>query len=112
TLAVVTVLFLAAGSLFCIAYQLLRGYSDLQLLLYLQYIGLDLLSFLLFAILAVVLQVWSNNKFVGYALIVAFIMAMIALAPLHLSAHLYRFGSAPDTPYTDMNGFGSFWIGN
>jgi len=111
-LAVVTVLFLAAGSLFCMAYQLLRGYSDLQPLLYLQYIGLDLLSFMLFAILAVVLQVWSNNKFVGYALIVAFFVAMIALVQFHLSDHLYRYGSAPETPYSDMNGFGSFWIGN
>ena len=111
-LAVVAVLFLAAGSLFCMAYQLLRDYHDLQPLLYLQYIGLDLLSFLLFAILAVVLQVWSNNKFVGYALIVAFFLAMIALAQFHLSDHLYRYGSAPDTPYSDMNGFGSFWIGN
>ncbi len=111
-LAVVAVLFLAAGSLFSMAYQLLRGYSDLQPLLYLQYIGLDLLSFMLFAILAVVLQVWSNNKFVGYALIVAFFVSMIALTQFHLSDHLYRYGSAPGTPYSDMNGFGSFWIGN
>ncbi|MBN8737811.1 MAG: ABC transporter permease [Xanthomonadales bacterium] len=110
-LAVVTVLFLAAGSLFCMAYQLLRGYHHLQPLLYLQFIGLDLLSFLLFGILAVVLQVWANNKFVGYALVVAFFVAMIALSQFHLSDHLYRYGSAPATPYSDMNGFGSFWIG-
>lgn len=110
-LAVVTAVFLAAGSLFCMAYQLLRGYHDLQPLLYLQFIGLDLLSFLLFGILAVVLQVWANNKFVGYALVVAFFIAMIALSQFHLSDHLYRYGSAPGTPYSDMNGFGSFWIG-
>jgi ABC-type transport system involved in multi-copper enzyme maturation permease subunit len=111
TLVAVTVLFLAAGSLFCMAYQLIRGYHHLQPLLYLQYIGLDLLAWLPYAILAVVLQVWSNNKFAGYGLTVAYIVLVIALSQWHLDDHLYRYGSAPDTPYSDMNGFGSFWIG-
>src|SRR6185437_2805511 len=110
-LAAVIVLFLAAGSLFCMGYQLLRGYHHLQPLLYLQFIGLDLLGFLLLGILAVVLQVWSNNKFAGYGLLLAFIVSNIVLSQQHLSDHLYRYGSAPDTPYSDMNGFGSFWIG-
>jgi ABC-type transport system involved in multi-copper enzyme maturation permease subunit len=110
-LAAVIAAFLVTGSLLCMGYQLLRGFHHLQPLLYLQYIGLDLLAFLLLGILAVVLQVWANNKFAGYALFVAFIVATIALAQFHLSDHLYRYGSAPDTPYSDMNGFGSFWIG-
>jgi ABC-type transport system involved in multi-copper enzyme maturation permease subunit len=111
-LAAVIVAFLVAGSLVCVGYQLLRGFHHLQPLLYLQYIGLDLLAFMLLAILAVVLQVWANNKFAGYALFVAYIVATIALGQFHLVDHLYRYGSAPDTPYSDMNGFGSFWIGN
>lgn len=111
-IAAVIVVFLAVGSLFCIGYQLLHGYTHLQPLLYLQYIGLNLLGFLLLGILAVVLQVWSNNKFLGYALIVAFLISNIALSQFHLVDHLYRFGSAPNTPYSDMNGFGTFWIGN
>src|SRR6185437_10215635 len=87
------------------------GYHHLQPLLYLQYIGLDLLGFLLFGILAVVLQVLANNKFVGYALLLAFMVSTIVLKQFHLSDHLYNYGSAPATPYSDMNGFGSFWIG-
>jgi ABC-type transport system involved in multi-copper enzyme maturation permease subunit len=110
-LAAVIVAFLAAGSLLCVGYQLLRGFTHLQPLLYLQYIGLDLLSFLLLGILAVVLQVWANNKFAGYGLFVAYIVVTFALAQFHLADHLYRYGSAPNTPYSDMNGFGSFWIG-
>ncbi|HEX8740322.1 MAG TPA: M1 family aminopeptidase [Casimicrobiaceae bacterium] len=110
-LVVVIVVFLAAGSVFCMGYQLLRGYHHLQPLLYLQFIGLDLGRFLLLGILAVVLQVWANNKFSGYALLVAFFVASIALSQFHLSDHLYRYGSAPGAPYSDMNGFGSFWIG-
>lgn len=110
-LAAVIVVFLLVGSLYCMGYQLLRGYHHLQPLLYLQYIGLDLLGFLLFGILAVALQVWASSKFVGYALLVAFFILSIALSQFHLLDHLYRYGSAPDSPYSDMNGFGSFWIG-
>jgi len=111
-LAVVIVLFLAAGSVFCMGYQLLRGYHHLQPLLYLQYIALESPPFLLIGILAVVLQVWSNNKFAGYGLLLAFIVSNIVLSQKHLDDNLYRYGSAPDAPYSDMNGFGSFWIGN
>ena len=110
-LAMVVVVFLVLGSLVCVAYQLSHGYHHLQPLLYLQYIGLDVLSWLLLAILAVVLQVWANNKFAGYGLLVAYIVVTIAMAQLHFADHLYRYGSAPATPYSDMNGFGSFWIG-
>ncbi|HEX5354404.1 MAG TPA: M1 family aminopeptidase [Rhodanobacteraceae bacterium] len=110
-LAAVIAVFLAIGTLACMGYQLIRGYHHLQPLLYLQFIGLDLLRFLLVGILAVVLQVWSGNKFVGYALIVAWIVLSIALTQFHLADHLYRYGSAPGTPYSDMNGFGSFRVG-
>jgi len=110
-LAFVAVAFLAAGSLFGMGFQLVRGFQHLQLLLYGQFLVLDLLGFILFAILAVFLQVISNNKFTGYALLVAFIVGTIALAQLHFDDHLYRYGSAPDTPYSDMNGFGTFWTG-
>ncbi len=111
SLAAVIAAFLVAGTLLCIGYQLLRGFHDVQLLLYLQYVGLNLLDFLPLAILAVVLQVWANNKFIGYAMFVGYMIGMIALSQFHLSDHLYRYGTAPATPYSDMNGFGTFWIG-
>lgn len=110
-LAAVIVVFLAAGSLLCMGYQLIRGFHTLQPMLYLQFMGFGLLGFLLLGILALVLQVWANSKFAGYALLVAFFVASIALAQFHMVDHLYRYGSAPNLPYSDMNGFGSFWIG-
>ncbi|HET9818487.1 MAG TPA: M1 family aminopeptidase [Rhodanobacteraceae bacterium] len=110
-LAAVTVVFLAVGSLWCMGYQLLHGYHHLQPLLYLQFIGMDLITWLLLGILAVVLQAWANNKFVGYALLVAWIIAVIALSELHLNDNLYIFTGIPSAPYSAMNGFGSFWIG-
>jgi len=110
-LTAVIVVFFAIGAVYCMGYQLLRGYHHLQPMLYLQYIGFGLLAFLLQGILAVVLQVWASNKFAGYGLLVAYIISSIVLSQYHLSDHLYLYGSAPDAPYSDMNGFGSFWIG-
>jgi ABC-type transport system involved in multi-copper enzyme maturation permease subunit len=111
-LAAVVVVFLAVGSLYCMGYQLLHGFTHLQPLLYLQFIGLSLLGFLLLGILAVVFQVWANNKFAGYALIIGWLILMFGLSQLHLTDNLYHYGNAPGTPYSDMNGFGSFWVGN
>ncbi|HWU78064.1 MAG TPA: M1 family aminopeptidase [Rhodanobacter sp.] len=111
-LAAVVVAFLVFGSIFCIGYQWFSGYRHVQPWLYVQYIGLALPGFLLFAVLAVVLQVWANNKFVGYALLVAYLISHAVLAQFDLVDHLYSYGSAPGTPYSDMNRFGTFWIGN
>jgi ABC-2 type transport system permease protein len=110
-LAVVVAAFLLVGSLYCMGYQLVHGFDRLQPLLYLQFMGLDLLGFVWFGILAVVLQTLAGSKFVGYTLLVIYIAGVIALAQFHLSDHLYLPGSAPSTPYSDMNGFGTFWIG-
>lgn len=112
TLAVVIVSFLLAGSLYCMGYQLVHGFYHLEPLLYLKFLGLNLLGFMWFAILAVVLQAMASNKFAGYALILVYIVGMIALAQLHLADNLYLPGGAPATPYSDMNGFGPLWIAN
>ena len=111
-LAAVVVVFLAVGSLYCMGYQLLHGFTHLQPLLYLQFLGLSLLGFLLLGILCLVFQVWANNKFAGYALVIGWLILMFGLSQLHFTDNLYHFGDAPATPYSDMNGFGSFWIGN
>ena len=110
-LAVVIVVFLAVGSLYCMGYQVLRGFHDVQPLLYLQYLGFSLLGFLLLGILSLVFQVWANNKFAGYALVIGWLLLMFGLSQLHLTDNLYHYANAPAAPYSDMNGFGSFWIG-
>ncbi len=112
TLAVAIVTFLLAGSLYCMGYQLLHGFYHLEPQLYLKFLGLSLLGFAWFAILAVVLQTMASNKFAGYALILVYIVGIIALTQLHLADNLYLPGSAPETPYSDMDGLGPFWVGN
>ena len=107
-LTAVIVTFLVAGALESIAYQLLRGYTHIEPGLYLSDIALNTLRFGLVGALALFLQVIANNKFVGYLLIVLYFISRIALAQLHFDHHLYNFGSAPDLPYSDMNGYGHF----
>jgi ABC-type transport system involved in multi-copper enzyme maturation permease subunit len=110
-LAVVIVVFLAIGSVYAMGYQLLHGFHVLEPLLYLKFIGLAFAMWMLTAVLAVAFQVWSNNKFAGYALIVAWLLVLFGLHQLDFSDNLYLYGNAPGTPYSAMNGFGSFWIG-
>jgi ABC-type transport system involved in multi-copper enzyme maturation permease subunit len=100
--------FLVAGALLSIAYQLIRGYTHIEPGLYLSDIALNTLRFGLVGALALFLQVVANNKFVGYLLIVLYFVSRIALTQLHFDHHLYNFGSAPDLPYSDMNGYGHF----
>ncbi|MGH3966953.1 MAG: hypothetical protein ACRDTV_02225, partial [Mycobacterium sp.] len=73
-LGAVIVVFLAVGSIYCMGYQLLHGFSHLQPLLYLQFLGLSLLGFLLLGILSLVFQVLANNKFAGYALVIGWLI--------------------------------------
>ncbi len=111
-LTAVIVIFLLAGSLESMIYQLIRGYHHFEPGLYLSNIALNTLGFVLTAALALFLQVIANNKFRGYLLIVLFFVSRIALRQLNFDHHLYNFGSAPAAPYSDMNGYGHFLAGH
>jgi hypothetical protein len=108
TLLTVIVLFLLTGSAVGIGWQLAHGYTQLQPGLYAGQLALDAIAFVLFAVLAVFLQVACNNKFLGYLLIILWFACQIGFGLLHLDHHLYNYASAPATPYSDMNGFGHF----
>lgn len=107
-IATVIMAFLLAGCVECVIYQLWHGYHHIQPGLYLSNAALVALRFLLIAVLALFLQVIANNKFLGYLLIVIYIVSRIAFSQLHFDHHLYNYGTAPGTPYSDMNGYGHF----
>ncbi|MGO9934520.1 MAG: ABC transporter permease/M1 family aminopeptidase [Steroidobacteraceae bacterium] len=111
-LTAVIIVFLSMGAALCMINQLLRGYIHLEPGLYLSNIALSALGFLLLGALALFLQVIANNKFLGYLLIVLFLVSRIALKQLSFDHHLYDYGSAPATPYSDMNGYGHFLAGH
>jgi ABC-type transport system involved in multi-copper enzyme maturation permease subunit len=88
--------------------QLRLGYYKFEIGLYLQVLyGLQLPVYLLFALLALVIQGLAHQKYVGY-LLVLIAYACILFGPmLGLRHHLLIFGSAPRWSYSDMRGFGS-----
>ena len=102
----VVLAFMLAGVVAAIAYQLAHGYTNLEPGLYLQTALMDAVPFVLMAVLAVFLQVVSNQKFLGYLLLIVGLLLNIVLASVHFEHNLYLYPAAPETPYSDMNGFG------
>ncbi len=110
TLIVVIAAFCAAGVLFCIGYQLAHGYTNIQPGLYLKIALLAALPFVITAALFVFLQTLSENKFLGYLLVVVFLVARVGLPIAGYNHPLYNYGSSTPVPLSDMNGFGHFLL--
>ena len=108
TLIVVLAALIGVGMVTGIAVQLMHGYTRLQLNVYL--VGLSLgfgFEFMLWAVLAVFLQVLTNNKFVGMLTFVVVFFGLNVLGSLGYQHVLYSYGM-PRLPYSDMNGFGHY----
>ena len=74
TLVAVIVGFQLLGGLVSIALQLAKGYTHIEPLVYLKTLALNSIAFILMGGLALCLQVFTNNKFIGYG---ALILVMI-----------------------------------
>ncbi|HWJ59846.1 MAG TPA: ABC transporter permease subunit, partial [Sphingomicrobium sp.] len=67
---------------------------------------------LLISILAVVVQVLSPNKYVGWGILFLWFVGTIFLTNMGFSNHLYTFDSTPQVPVSDFNGTAGFWWGS
>jgi ABC-2 type transport system permease protein len=97
---------LTATALLAIALlQLTKGWTPEPLLLlkFSYFVGAPLL---LFSCLAVVIQTLSPHKYLG--MLIVLLVAVLGQSGDVIGLHhpLWRFASAPDLPYSDMNGFG------
>jgi hypothetical protein len=89
--------------------QTAKGFHDYDFGLYLRGLFLFVgIRVLMVATLAFVLQALTNNKYVGFLLMLLYFVSSAVLPPMHLEHHLYRFPSSPQTTYSDMNGYGHF----
>ena len=115
TLAISLVLIatLLVSVLAAVLVQALKGYTDFQLDKYLLWYVLPQgIEWIQLAILAVFLQAISPHKFIGWGLMVLFIVVVLFTFPnVGLDHSLYRYGQTPAVPLSDMNGSGRFWIG-
>ena len=96
-----------------VTYQLLQGYTNLQLPLYLQMLfGEHGPYFYITAALALFTQVITRRKYLGMALVVLISLSPIPLDALGWYHNLYRFAATNDIEYSPMNGYGGLFAGH
>ncbi|MEO8218413.1 MAG: hypothetical protein ABI718_15130, partial [Acidobacteriota bacterium] len=100
---------LLVAMLTTIAVQAAAGYHNFELLLYMKGIFLVIgTQFILLAVLALFVQVITNNRYVGFLLMSLYFISLFVLPALHFQHHLYLYDTTPNAPYSDMNGYGHF----
>ena len=110
-LIAVIVCFQLLGSIVAMLIQLGKGHAQLELAVYAKTLAVNSLIFVLMGGLALCFQVFTNNKYIGYALLILVLIGQIVLGTLDFTHNLYNYASAPNAPYSDMNGYGHFLKG-
>jgi len=107
-LTFVLVVWMALLTIAGVLVQVEMGYSDFEIGLFLKVLfGLQLVDYLLFALLVFVVHAVVNQKHLGY-LVALLAYAFIAFASkLGIEHELFVYGSDPGWSYTDMRGFGA-----
>jgi hypothetical protein len=62
------------------------------------------------AVLSVFVQTLVPAKAAGWALMLLYLVASVALATTGFEHKLYNFGDTARVPLSDMNGMGHFWV--
>ncbi|TAJ62674.1 M1 family aminopeptidase [Brevundimonas sp.] len=108
-LALVLISTLLIGVLAGVITQMIKGHTDFEFDKYLLwYLLPQALSFTLLAVLAIFVQALSPNKFVGWAIMVVYLISTIVLSNLGFDHPLYSYRSGLLGPLSDMNGQGDF----
>jgi aminopeptidase N len=114
TLAISLVLLstVLVGVLAAIAFQAFSGYFRFEIGAYLAWFVWPMtVAAIQVAVLAVFVQVLVPQKFLGWAAMLVWIVATIALGNLGFEHNLYNYANGPEVPLSDLNGVGRFWIG-
>ena len=109
-IALVLAAMLAVSIVAALLIQTLKGFPHYELGKYLGwYLLPETVNAVLIAVLAVFLQTLVPHKFFGWALMVLYVVATIALPKMGFEDNLYIYGGSPDVPLSDMNNQG--WAG-
>ena len=88
--------------------QLFKGYTHLEILLYLKYLyGFRIINLIMLAVLSIFVQALARNKYMGYFIVGLFYFWNSTFAGIVLKHNLFIFASSPGLSYSDMNGFGN-----
>ncbi|OYT11135.1 MAG: hypothetical protein B6I18_05435 [Bacteroidetes bacterium 4572_112] len=100
--------------LIAIFYQLINGYTNIELNLYfLQFIYSMLPTMIVWSGLMILIQVLVNNKYIGFfvSILVVYVSSLI-WNMLDIGSNMVDIASGPSTYYSDMNGFGPGLLGS
>lgn len=92
----------------CMLYQVLNGYYNLQVDLYLEFFVLKTLpNFIFWSFLLVFAQILCNNLYIGYFISVILVLLLeIFFLIFEVQSNMVILGATPSMQYSDMNGFG------
>jgi aminopeptidase N len=108
-ISLVLISLMVAAILTGIVLQTIRGYTNYELGKYLAwYLLPEAVGAFCFAALAVFVQVLSPHKFVGWGIMVIYMISRIVLGNLGFDHPLYSFGASAAVPLSDMNGQGDY----
>lgn len=94
------------------AVQLIKGYTLLEPLSYLAwFVWPSFVTSLQLAVLTVLVQVLAPQKFIGWAVMLVFVVSSIAMGTAGFEHNLYAYAATPPVPLSDMAGMSRFWIG-
>ncbi|MFO0335208.1 MAG: M1 family metallopeptidase, partial [Pseudomonadota bacterium] len=100
------------GVLAGVLVQLAKGHTDLELGRWFLWFVLPVtITAVHLAVLSVLVQVLVPQKFLGWGVMLLYVVAKVALATAGFEHNLYNYGATPSVPLSDMNGLGRFWVG-
>jgi len=100
------------GVLAGVLVQTLRGYFHYDIGAYLLWFVWPMtVGAILLAVLSVFVQVLVPQKYIGWGVMLVYLVATIALGNAGFEHNLYNYGATGSVPLSDMNGQGRFWIG-
>lgn len=107
-LAMLIVVLIALTIVVGVVIQLARGYTVLELPLWLSLFPLAGLPLLLVAVLALLVQSLSPNRWVGLIVSLALLIGLNEARNLSALSHpILRYGATPALEWSDMNGYGA-----
>ncbi len=109
TLFLIQGVLLAVVMVCCIGIQLWQGYTRLEIGHYLfDLFALQWPRYWLLATGALTLHVLINQKYLAHFVVVVIYIVISRLPDLGFEDRLYRYGTLPIVPYSNMNGYGHF----
>ncbi len=96
-----------------IIYQLLSGYTNVEIGLYLiDFIYTSLPKYITWSLILIFIQVAINNKYLGYFISIIFLFLLdIVFLILEIDTNMIKIGATPIMTYSDMNEFGPALVG-